>query len=499
MWDTLQVTHEGTSEVKRARLNALTHEYELFRMLPSESICDMQKRFTHIVNHLVALDKSFARGELTNKVLRCLDRKWQPKVTAIVESKDLDSMPLATLFGKLQEHEMELGRLTMHEDSDRKKKNITLKATTSKSKEDKDDDESDSDLDDETMNLLVRKFSKFIKRKGGFKKFQKKEAKESTNKGKNNKDRFTCHECGKAGHMRFQSPTYLKKVDSEKSTPREFKSNKAYIVWDVPEEETTSSTSSEEESAKLCLMVSTSEVKRARLNALTHEYELFRMLPSESICDMQKRFTHIVNHLVALDKSFARGELTNKVLRCLDRKWQPKVTAIVESKDLDSMPLATLFGKLQEHEMELGRLTMHEDSDRKKKNITLKATTSKSKEDKDDDESDSDLDDETMNLLVRKFSKFIKRKGGFKKFQKKEAKESTNKGKNNKDRFTCHECGKAGHMRFQSPTYLKKVDSEKSTPREFKSKKAYIVWDVPEEETTSSTSSEEESAKLCLM
>ncbi|KAF1866172.1 hypothetical protein Lal_00031476 [Lupinus albus] len=155
MWDTLQVTHEGTSEVKRARLNALTHKYELFRMLPSESISDIEKRFTHIVNHLVSLDKSFARGELTNKVLRCLDRKWQPKVTAIVESKDLDSMPLATLFGKLQEHEMELGRLTMHEDSDRKKKNITLKATTSKSKEEKDDDESDSDLDDETMNLLV--------------------------------------------------------------------------------------------------------------------------------------------------------------------------------------------------------------------------------------------------------------------------------------------------------------------------------------------------------
>ncbi|KAF1894470.1 hypothetical protein Lal_00043412 [Lupinus albus] len=206
MWDTLQVTHEGTSEVKRARLNALTHEYELFRMLPSESISDMQKRFTHIVNHLVGLDKSFARGELTNKVLRCLDRKWQPRVTAIVESKDLDSMPLATLFGKLQEHEMELGRLTMHEDSDWKKKNITLKATTSKSKEEKDNDESVSDLDDETTNLLVRKFSKFIKRK-------------------------------------------------EKSTPREFKSKKAYIAWDVPEEETTSSTSSEEEKAKLCLMV----------------------------------------------------------------------------------------------------------------------------------------------------------------------------------------------------------------------------------------------------
>jgi len=30
MWDTLQVTHEGTTYVKRSRINTLTHEYELF-------------------------------------------------------------------------------------------------------------------------------------------------------------------------------------------------------------------------------------------------------------------------------------------------------------------------------------------------------------------------------------------------------------------------------------------------------------------------------------
>lgn len=36
MWDTLQVTYEGTSEVKRARMNTLTHEYEWFRMLQGE-------------------------------------------------------------------------------------------------------------------------------------------------------------------------------------------------------------------------------------------------------------------------------------------------------------------------------------------------------------------------------------------------------------------------------------------------------------------------------
>ncbi|KAF1863230.1 hypothetical protein Lal_00014691 [Lupinus albus] len=43
------------------------HEYELFRMFPREYISDMQKRSSHIVNHLVASHKVFAIGELTSK------------------------------------------------------------------------------------------------------------------------------------------------------------------------------------------------------------------------------------------------------------------------------------------------------------------------------------------------------------------------------------------------------------------------------------------------
>ena len=41
MWDTLQVTHEGTTDVKRSRINILTHQYELFRMNQNETIQDM--------------------------------------------------------------------------------------------------------------------------------------------------------------------------------------------------------------------------------------------------------------------------------------------------------------------------------------------------------------------------------------------------------------------------------------------------------------------------
>ena len=107
--------HEGTTDVKRSKINTLTHEYELFKMNQYETRQDMQKRFTHIVTHLASLGKIFPNEDLINKVLRCLSRQCQPKVTTIAESRDLSNMSLATLFGKLQEHEMELMRLHQHE------------------------------------------------------------------------------------------------------------------------------------------------------------------------------------------------------------------------------------------------------------------------------------------------------------------------------------------------------------------------------------------------
>ena len=110
MWDVLKVTHEGTDEVKRSKINALTREFEMFQMNPGENIQDMQKRFTYLINQLHALGKDYSNEDLINKVLRCLSRDWQPKVTAIGETRDPRTMSLATLFGKLEEHELELSR-----------------------------------------------------------------------------------------------------------------------------------------------------------------------------------------------------------------------------------------------------------------------------------------------------------------------------------------------------------------------------------------------------
>nr|KYP36928.1 Copia protein [Cajanus cajan] len=146
MWDTLKVAHEGTNDVKRSRRNTFTHEYELFIMNQNESIQDIQKRFIHKINHLASLGKVFPNEDLINKVLRCLSRKW------IAESKDLITMSLASLFGKLQEHEMELMRLNQNEEKTRETEN-KKKGKKAYITWQENDMDSTSDSENEVVNL----------------------------------------------------------------------------------------------------------------------------------------------------------------------------------------------------------------------------------------------------------------------------------------------------------------------------------------------------------
>jgi len=76
IWEVLEVTHEGTNDVKRARKHALIQQYELFKMQQGESIAEVQKRFTHIVNLLIGSGKESYKEELNIKLLKCLDKSW---------------------------------------------------------------------------------------------------------------------------------------------------------------------------------------------------------------------------------------------------------------------------------------------------------------------------------------------------------------------------------------------------------------------------------------
>ena len=47
--DRLEVTHEGTSQVKESKINILVHNYELFKMKSDDSITEIFIRFTDIL------------------------------------------------------------------------------------------------------------------------------------------------------------------------------------------------------------------------------------------------------------------------------------------------------------------------------------------------------------------------------------------------------------------------------------------------------------------
>ena len=199
MWDTLEVTHEGTNDVKRARKHTLIQEYEMFKMLKGESIAEVQKIFTHIVNYLMSLGKIFDKEELNIKILKCLYRSWQPKVTIIFESKDLTSLTTTSLFGKLREHELEMNRLNVQESEDKHVRNIALKVAKNKNKQDSCDES-----EGETLSLLSKNSSKFLKRNRN--KESNKERYGNKKTSDFNPNNYTCFGCGEHGHMRAECP-----------------------------------------------------------------------------------------------------------------------------------------------------------------------------------------------------------------------------------------------------------------------------------------------------
>jgi len=75
--------------------------------------------------------KTLDKEEFNIKILKCLDRMWQPKVTGISESKDLTT---ASLLGKLREHEIKMNRLNEQEIGEKQIKGIVLKSGIQKTK-----------------------------------------------------------------------------------------------------------------------------------------------------------------------------------------------------------------------------------------------------------------------------------------------------------------------------------------------------------------------------
>lgn len=131
------------------------------------------------------------------------------------------------------------------------------------------------------------------------------------------------------------------------------------------------------------------------------------------------------------------------------------------------------FGKLQEHEMELKRLAIDEELEKKSKSPTLKFK-----------ESDSGGG---MSLIVKNFKRFLRHENKQKEELEKDEEKAIFVA-------TCYTCGKEGNIMPNYPL-AKKENQKKSMKLQKKGEKAYVIW----EDNDMESSYDEKEANICLM
>ncbi|WJZ87668.1 hypothetical protein VitviT2T_007035 [Vitis vinifera] len=110
----------------------------------------MFSRFIVIVNELEALGKTYTEVEKVMKILRSLPKKWETKVMAIQEAKDLTKLSLEELIGSLMTYDIELYNRQRVEENE---KSIAFMALTNDDEEEESESESDEDsMEEECTN-----------------------------------------------------------------------------------------------------------------------------------------------------------------------------------------------------------------------------------------------------------------------------------------------------------------------------------------------------------
>ncbi|GKV48215.1 hypothetical protein SLEP1_g55041 [Rubroshorea leprosula] len=244
MWDMLEVTHEGTSQMK-----------------PEESIQDMYTRLNDIVTNLKAFGKVYPPQEMVRKVLKSLPKSWEAKKTVIEESKDLNTLKLEDLIGKLMTYEIEVQGDGGIEIVEKKKKDVAFKVSNQKEKSE--DDGSDGE---NFSSLISREVKRFMK-KNIKSKIARRDEGESTKKS------VKCYECNKMGHYRNKCPK-LKK--GEKKDKKSMKKKAFAATWSDDETSSTESESSLEKGVvNLCFMAQEDRNNDEEVMAMQEELAQF--------------------------------------------------------------------------------------------------------------------------------------------------------------------------------------------------------------------------------
>ncbi|CAL2253107.1 unnamed protein product [Prunus armeniaca] len=218
-WDILQVTHEGTDTVKGAKLQMHTLQFETLMMDENETFSEFYAKLCVIVNACSGLGEKIPEDRVVKNILRSLPQRFQPKIIAIEEIRDLNTLKVQELIGSIQTYEMKYLPL-------KKSKNVAFRVVN-----EEDDGHSNEDCNDEELMILTRRFMNFLKNldprsrdsKGinsknrfvnytdGGSKFRR------LNERKNPRENVKCFECECYGHISSECANTLKKQKDGKN------------------------------------------------------------------------------------------------------------------------------------------------------------------------------------------------------------------------------------------------------------------------------------------
>ena len=212
-WKILQTMHDSTKVVKINKLSQLTTRFESIRMFEDESFDEFYAKLNDIVNFAFNLGEIYDRPKIFWKILKSLTEDFRPKVTAITESKDVDSIPVDELVGSLQSYELDLPKTN-------KSKSIALKLV--------DDNGFDDELSSTKITYLAKNFRNFFKNNNNkargrnnaeSKNFKKNEPikinnadklKEKIGQSSSNSLGQQCFGYQRYGHVKSECPTFLR-------------------------------------------------------------------------------------------------------------------------------------------------------------------------------------------------------------------------------------------------------------------------------------------------
>ncbi|CAL8120822.1 unnamed protein product [Prunus armeniaca] len=299
-WDILQVTHEGTDTVKGAKLQMHTLQFETILMDENETFSEFYAKLCVIVNACSNLGEKIPEDRVVKKILRSLPPRFSPKITAIEEIRDLNTLKVRELIGSLQTYEMK-------HLAPKKNKSVALKVV-----DNEDGEHQSEEFNGEEFAYLSRQFKKFFK-------YQNSRSHDSKNHSginskikhgdytdgnlksrrftekKTTKDRVKCYECEGYGHISTECANTQKKQNG--------KAKALNVTWSDSDSE------SESEENTIALITTVSLDKAQQNNGNDEEPNIGYVL--EKYDDLLAASQKLNQHNKELAKKVAVLELEN--------------------------------------------------------------------------------------------------------------------------------------------------------------------------------------------